>query len=478
MNKPTPQESADRLWDLHNFYWLESELIARQKINMQIQDIVSTLRAYGIEDFEYWNKVSLLIYKKMNNVSKKHTNCRVCGSSDLSKYLDLGEMPLANNNESCQTAARITAKFPLEVLFCNECGLSQLSEVINPEVMFSNYDYRSAVNKGYVNHCQKMAIDLKNKFNLNERSFMIDIAGNDGTLLKQFKNEIGLRVLNVDPAKNLTAIAELDGIDSLTRFWGINVANSITKEAHLMADLITATNVFAHVDNVREFIAASKIALKTDGILVLEFPYLVDFIEKFEFDTIYHEHLSYFSIIPLIKLTGMYDMKIISVEKQNIHGGTVRVTIANENTKHLIESSVSEFVNNEIKLGYHKIDKYMDWSNKINEIVANFKHKIAELKQEGYKIAAFAASAKGNTLLNFSGIGTELIDFIADETPEKIGKFYSGVGIPIVNKQQILDTPPDYIIILSWNFKDEIIAKLNKIYNGKYIIPIPGFEII
>ncbi len=474
MKIASPQETADRLWNNHTFYWLESELMARQKVNMQIQEIVCNLRNYGIEDFEYWNQVSLLIYKKMNNVSKKHTNCRVCDSSDLTKYLNLGQMPLANNNETCQTAAKITAKFPLEALFCNNCGLSQLSEVINPEVMFSNYNYRSAVNKGYVKHCQQMAVDLKNKFELTEDSFMIDIAGNDGTLLKQFKNLINLHVLNVDPAKNLTAIAELDGIDSITEFWNEKLAYLLANRA----DLITATNVFAHVDNVKEFISASKIALKKDGVLVLEFPYLVDFIEKFEFDTIYHEHLSYFSIIPLMKLTGMYDMKIISVEKQNIHGGTVRVTIAHEISDHQIESSVSEFVNNEIKLGYHKIDKYQDWSAKVNEIVANFKSKISELKQQGFKIAAFAASAKGNTLLNFSNIGTELIDFIADETPEKIGKFYSGVGIPIVNKQQIIDTPPDYIIILSWNFKDEIIEKLNKIYKGKYIIPIPSFEII
>ena len=404
----------------------------------------------------------------------KHENCRVCNSENLTPYFDAGKMPLANNNKSTRDESLNEARYPLQVLFCNDCGLSQLSVVVNPIVMFSNYDYRSAVNAGYVQHCKEMAKRLASKYNLTNDSFHIDIAGNDGTLLKQFKNEIGLGVLNIDPAENLTAIAELDGISSVTDFWSTDLVNSIEV---LRADLITATNVFAHVDNVNDFINAAKIALKPNGVLVLEFPYLVDFIEKMEFDTIYHEHLSYFSILPLMRLCESNEMKIICIEKFKIHGGSLRVEIAKENSNHYIDESVSTFVNNELNLGYNKIEKYLNWSKKVDEICLNFINNLIELKE--FKVAAFAASAKGNSLLNYTKITNKEIDFIIDETPEKIGKFYSGTGIQILNKSELLKNPPDYLIILAWNWSDVIIDKCKKLgYKGKFIIPLPNFQTI
>jgi SAM-dependent methyltransferase len=210
-------------------------------------------------------------------------------------------MPLSNSLASTREEALLSKQFPLKVLFCEDCFLSQLSIVIDPEVMFSNYVYRSSINKGYVEHCRKMAKDLKVKYKLNQASFMLDIAGNDCALLKEFQKEIGLSVLNVDPAKNLIKICLDDDIPAISKFWGIDTAKQIIgKEGR--ADLITATNVFAHCDDVKGFIEAAKYALKPNGVLVLEFPYLVDFIEKVEFDTIYFEHLSYFSITPLYKL--------------------------------------------------------------------------------------------------------------------------------------------------------------------------------
>jgi dTDP-4-dehydrorhamnose reductase/SAM-dependent methyltransferase len=410
-------------------------------------------------------------YKSEKSIAKPHCKCRVCGSTNLTKYLDLGLMPLANNLEFTAQRAKAKEKFPLQVLFCEYCSLSQLSVVIDPEKMFSYYTYRSSVNGGYVKHCRKMAEDLKKKFNLSPESFMIDIAGNDGTLLNQFRDEIGLKVLNIDPATNLVSIAEAQGIESLADFWGERVAGTVL-ESHGKADLITATNVFAHVDNVREFIRSAKILLKEDGVLVLEFPYLVDFIENYEFDTIYFEHLSYFSVLPIIKLCESTGMRVISVEKQNIHGGTIRVTISHEESTIKTQDSVYEFIGMERRLGYDRIEKYSNWSIVVNGIIDDFATKLLILKKQGYKIAGFAASAKGNTLLNSAGATTDIIKYIADETPEKIGKYSPGTGIPIVNKQQIVKDPPDYIVILSWNFKDEIIEKLNKIYKGKYIIPI------
>jgi SAM-dependent methyltransferase len=237
-------------------------------------------------------------------------------------YLDLGELPLPNNLEITTAQAIAKQRFPLQVMFCENCGLSQLSVVVDPEAMFSYYTYRSSINGGYVKHCREMAIQMKEKYSLNKDSLHIDIAGNDGALLKQFKEEIGLSVINIDPAKNLCKIAESEGVKSYPEFLALDFAEFIVGQ-HGEADLITATNVFAHVDNVKDFIVSCKMLMKEDGVLVLEFPYIVDFIDGFEMDTVYHEHLSYFSIIPLMRLCAQFDMKVFSVEKFDIHGGLV-----------------------------------------------------------------------------------------------------------------------------------------------------------
>ncbi len=427
-------------------------------------------------------------YKSEKSIAKSHVNCRVCGSNNLVKYLDLGLMPLANNLEITSLRAKDKQRFPLQLMFCEDCGLSQLSVVIDPVEMFKYYTYESSVNAGYVQHCFDMARSLQAKYLKHETDyfFHIDIAGNDGTLLKQalkvhknvYEEHGKYRVLNVDPATNLTAVAEQNGIESVADFWSLKLSERI-EQSHGKADLITATNVFAHVDDVKGFIEAAKHSLKPDGVLVLEFPYLVDFIEGVEFDTIYFEHLSYFSVLPLNRLCHLTGMKITNVEKQKIHGGTIRVTISNQNSIHKVEDAVFTFVINENEQGFNSIKRYNQWSESVRSVINSFSKNIVELKKQGHKIAAFAASAKGNTLLNSAGVNTDLIDYIADETPSKISKFSPGTGIQIVNKQELLKEPPDYLVILSWNFKEEIIAKVRKLgFKGKFIIPIPKFEII
>ena len=403
--------------------------------------------------------------------ARQHTRCRGCGASGLVKYLDLGLMPLANSLESTSQAARVKDRFPLQVLFCEKCFLSQLSVVIDPNTMFSHYTYRSGINKGYVTHCREMATDFAKRYQLTEDSFHVDIAGNDGTLLKQFKQVIGLRALNVDPAANLVAIAESEGVESVADFWSFGLARQIA-QSHGLADLITATNVFAHVDDVHDFVTAAKWLLKPDGVLVLEFPYLVDMINSVEFDTVYFEHLSYFSILPLRRLCEDVGMRILAVEKQNIHGGTIRVAIVSDSSRRETCESVARFVAAEKATGVDRLEWYAGYSGKVNKFIADFSDNLVQLKLAGKKIAAFAASAKGNTLLNSACISTDIIDYIADETPEKIGKFSPGTGIPIVHKQTIVKNRPDYVVILSWNFATEIIEKLGKIYDGEYIIPI------
>jgi len=405
-----------------------------------------------------------------NKDFKQVTECRCCGSDRLTKYLDLGFLPLSNNLAASTIASFNKEKFPLQVLFCEECALSQLSIVVDPSVMFGHYVYRSSISKTYTNHCREMAIELKSR--LTKDSFMIDVGSNDGTLLREFKEEIGLKIMGIDPAENLAAICDAAGIPNMTYFWGLGTARKIVNTFGY-ADLITATNVFAHCDNVKEFIIAAKHALKDNGILVLEFPYLIDFIENNEFDTIYFEHLSYFSIAPLARLCYECDMNVMSVSKQDIHGGTVRVTIGTG----VIDKSVFDFMEQEKE--YATSAKYMDWSTKVNHTVNELKYYLSKLKYEGKKIAAFAASAKGNTLLNCANITVGTINYIVDQTPEKIGRYSPGTGIPIVSMDDLIRTPPDYLLILSWNFKDEIIYKCRQAgYEGMFIIPIPEFEIV
>lgn len=385
-------------------------------------------------------------------------------------YLDLGMMPMANNLCESYADAVSAERYPLQVMFCESCSLSQLSIVVNPDVLFSNYVYRSSINAGYVAHCREMAGELMVKHGLTKNSFMIDIAGNDGALLNEFREVIGLQTLNVDPAKNLAAINDAKGIRVITAFWGSETVRNLN--GFPKADLITGTNVFAHVNDVLDFLRAAEMKLSDNGILVLEFPYLIDFIEKREFDTVYFEHLSYFGITPLMYAVTDARLKIVSVSKHDIHGGTVRVTIAKQKANIPVESSVDEFV--QMELPYRNFSKYKDFADAVNETAEAYRAAMNEHMTKN--IGAFAASAKGNTLMNYCGSNYP-VKFIADETPEKLGKYTPGVGKPIISMQDMVSLQPEYLIILSWNFAKEIAAKCRAAgYKGKFIIPVPKWH--
>lgn len=400
---------------------------------------------------------------------KNHLQCRVCGNNRMTEYIDLGQLPLSNN--LCLSPIEMPERYPLKVLFCDQCKLSQLSIVVDPEILFGHYVYRSSINEGYKKHCHEMALSLKGKYGLSENSFHIDIAGNDGALLSEFQKVLNHKILNVDPAVNLGAICQAKGIPTLTYFWSQETARRCVN-GFGKADLITATNVFAHVDDVHDFMEGVNIALKDDGVLVLEFPYLLDFIDKNEFDTIYFEHLSYFSIYPLNNLCKQHGLRIINIERFPIHGGSVRVHIGINKQK---EIEVSDWLISEFEYGIEKLASFNVNSLKV---IHKFRFEINRLKNEGNKIAAFAASAKGNTLLNCAGITIGSIGYIIDETPEKIGKYYPGTFIPIVSMLELKENPPDYLVILSWNFAEEIISKCRAAgYRGRFILPLT-FEII
>lgn len=401
---------------------------------------------------------------------KIHSNCRVCNSDKLTPYLDLGLLPLSNNLANSETDPIHDQRYPLKVVFCEHCGLSQLSIVIPPEEMFSNYVYRSSISKGYRDHCREMAVELMKKYNLTADSFHIDIAGNDGALINEFKQVIGCLSLNVDPAENLAQINEAQGIRMFLAFWGIKAAKHLINTSWPKADLITATNVIAHVDNITQFLEAAKIVLKPEGILVLEFPYLLDFIEKKEFDCVYFEHLSYLSIYPLTLLCQRIGLTVMSVEHQEIHGGSVRVTIGYGKQ----DETVKNFVINE-RQSYRNIERYYQFADDVQLTIMHFKNGLRSLKGN---IAGFAASAKGSTLLNCAEVGPETMKYIIDDTPEKQNKYSPGTRIPIRSIEVLKEMMPDYMVLLSWNFAEACMKRCrDNGYKGKFILPLT-FEII
>lgn len=383
----------------------------------------------------------------------------------MEMYLDLGMMPLSNN--LCETTEEPAKRYPLKVLLCKDCGLSQLSIVVFPEILFSNYAYRSGISQGYKDHCKQMAKDL----GVHSSDFVIDIAGNDGTLLHEFQKLTGCKGLNVDPASNLVPINEAIGVRQFEAFWGYKAAEHLTNTNWPKANYIIGTNVFAHVDDVKEFMEAAALVLADDGCIVLEFPYLIDFIENNEFDTVYFEHLSYFSIGPLYYLCNQLELSVVKVAHYPIHGGSVRVIIEKGRK---LSAKVHAQMSLEQEKGYGDIGIYQSWALQIRDVIFQFRAGIKKLKAEGARIAAFAASAKGNTLLNSAGVTVSEIDFIIDETPEKIGKYSPGTHIPIVAPG---NWDVDYIVVLSWNFMDEIVVKCREAgYKGKFIKPLT-FEI-
>lgn len=403
---------------------------------------------------------------------KEITECRCCKSKSLVEYLNYGQMPLANNLEETQEKAIHAKRYPMKLLFCEDCGLSQLSIVVNPDILFTNYTYRSAMSQTYKDHCLQMANDLR----IPSHGFHIDIAGNDGTLLKEFRKvypDVGR--LNIDPAINLCKYSVKEGIPCHNDYWNSAKAKQIT-DFYGKADLITATNVIAHVHEVSDFLKGIELALHKDGIFILEFPYLVSFIENNEFDTVYFEHLSYLSINSLLELCNENDLQIKDIQFQNIHGGTVRAIIKKGSTD--LNSNAHYLVYQEEHDGYLNLPIYEQFALCARVMQRELLLRIIELKQEGKSIVAFGASAKGNTLMNFSRLDHNYIDAIIDETPEKIGKFSPGTGIPIVGMDYLKDNEVDYILILAWNFKKEIMDKLSNKTKAKFIIPIPKLEVV
>ncbi|MFH1895492.1 MAG: class I SAM-dependent methyltransferase [archaeon] len=409
---------------------------------------------------------------------KKISSCRICNSKNLSKYLDLGETPLANSLIKPENKNQKELFFPLETLYCSDCSLSQLSIVVDPKTMFSDYVYRSSVSETFRKHCSELAVELKKRFEKNDLK-ALDIASNDGCLLMEFKKH-GFSVIGVEPAKNIAVIAEKNKIHTITEFWDTKTAEKILKEFG-KADVITATNVLAHVDKVSDFVSAMHSVLDENGLIVIEVPSAEKLIEENEFDTIYHEHLSYFLLKPLIELFERNSFKAVDVEQIGIHGGTIRFFAAKNSSKRKPNTkALTGFLEKENASGLYELKTYLRLAENTKKIKSDLTSLLKKLKSENKSVAAYGASAKGSTLLNYCNIGTDFIDFIVDDTPEKQNKLTPGNHISVFPRTRLEKEKPDFLLLLSWNFAREFIKKTpeHRLRGGKYILPIPAVKII
>ena len=405
------------------------------------------------------------------------TTCRQCNSSDLTLAIKIKETPTANSFVKKSQITLTQPKYPLNVYFCNSCKHLQLVDVIDPQYLYKNYLYVSGTSKIFVKHFKNYFKSIKENYFKN--GLIIDIGSNDGTLLSFFKED-GFEVLGIEPAKKIANEALNKGIPTLIDFFSNELSKKILT-SHGSATVITANNVFAHIDNPKSFLKGIKTLIKgSKGIFIVEVSYLLDVIKDNLFDTIYHEHLDYHSIISLNRFFTENGLEIFNIEHVDSHGGSVRVFTQIIDGQFEISNSVKEFLLNEIESGLDRIETYLQFSKKINNIGSELKTFLKLLKSKGKTIIGYGAPAKATTLMYHFDIGPEIISYIIDDSKWKQGLYTPGMHIPIVSKNHLKEQKPDYILILAWNFASSII-KNNKDFHskgGKFIIPLPKLKVI
>ena len=404
----------------------------------------------------------------------KLPTCRFCNAKLIS-FCDLGQSPLSNSFLKESQLQTKETFYPLHAYVCEVCQLVQLDEFESPKNIFTNYAYFSSYSETWLRHCEEYKNQVISRFKIDHHKKVIEIASNDGYLLKYFKEE-NIPVLGIEPAENVAQVAESSGIPTVKSFFNSELAKKL-KANNKQADLLICNNVLAHVPNLNDFIAGLKILLKPEGVITLEFPSLSNLIEQNQFDTIYHEHFSYFSLLTVERIFFHHGLTLFDVDELSTHGGSLRIYVQHkENTENFISENVSRIKQMEYNSGLDKISSYLSFTKQVEETRRKLYSFLAEKKQLGKSIAAYGAPAKGNTLLNYCNIGTDLIDYTVDLNPGKQGCYLPGTHIPIFHPDKIKDTKPDYLLILPWNIKNEIIEQMEHInqWGGEFIIPIPN----
>lgn len=405
--------------------------------------------------------------------------CRFCGAGLKRTFVDLGMSPFCETYPSEADLDKGETYYPLHVYVCDECLLVQLEEFQSPESIFSDYAYFSSYSDSWLKHAASYCDKMIAKLDLDKRSFVVEVASNDGYLLQYFvKRQVP--VLGIEPAANLHKAAVEKGVPTLTRFFGAKLANELVVERG-GADLVLGNNVLAQVPDLNDFVEGLKILLNANGVLTLEFPHLLRLIERNEFDTIYHEHFSYFSLLTTVRIMEAHGLKVFDVEELASHGGSLRVYACRaENQTHRIEPSVQNLINRENSAGQNSPQGYSGFAEKVRKVKLELVDFLIAAARDGKSVAGYGAPGKSATLLQYCGIGKDLIQYTVDRSAYKQGRFLPGSHIPIYHPDRIRETKPDFVIILPWNLKNEIMEQLKYIreWGGRFIVPIPKVEIL
>jgi len=407
-----------------------------------------------------------------------HT-CRFCGAGLNRTFIDLGLSPLCETYPSAADLNSGEMYYPLHVFVCESCWLVQLEEFETAENIFSEYLYFASFSDSWLKHCEKYCTDMKARFGLDERSFVAEVASNDGYLLQYFVR-MGVPVLGIEPAGNVAKVAIEKGVPTLVRFFGTQVARELAAEGR-RADLVAGNNVLAQVPDLNDFVEGLQTLLKPDGVLTLEFPHLLRLVELNEFDTIYHEHFSYFSLISTIKILHEHGLRVFDVEELKSHGGSLRIFACRESSlKHALGPNVAKVLRDETDAKLDRIEGYETFARQVKETKLDLLDFLVSAAREGKKVCGYGAPGKSATLLHYCGIGKDLISFTVDRSHHKQGRHLPGSRIPIYHPDRIREYEPDYVVILPWNLKNEIMQQLEFIraWGGKFVVPIPGVQVL
>jgi SAM-dependent methyltransferase len=407
---------------------------------------------------------------------ESRSDCRSCGSRRLPSFLSLGELPLTAAFIREEQLGEPEPRYPLTVVFCEDCALVQTLETVSPDVIFGrDYPYYSSFSEELLRHSRENALALIAERGLGRDHLVVELASNDGYLLRNFV-EHGVPVLGIDPADGPAQAAQDAGVPTLCEFFGEDLALRLRKEGKT-ADVIIANNVLAHVPDLNGFVKGIQALLNEDGVAVIEVPYVKDLVESCEFDTIYHEHLCYFSVTALRALFLRHELHLNLVEHLPIHGGSLRLHVGHRDAA---DESVAEYLREEEAAGMLSFAYYRDFGERVHGVKDRLLELLGNARSEDKRVAAYGAAAKGCVLLNFAGVGAEQIDFVADRNVHKQGMYMPGVHIPVMAPEALLSEMPDYVLLLAWNFKDEIMRQQDeyKKRGGRFIVPIPSPEVV
>ncbi len=409
---------------------------------------------------------------------RRRDDCRLCGGKRLTQVVSLEPTPPANAFVPAALLDRAQDRFPLDLFFCADCGHLQLLDVVDPSALFSDYVYVSGTSPVFVKHFEDYADSVIRRFQPKAGSLVLDIGSNDGTLLGFFK-KAGHAVLGVDPARDIAAKATLAGIETQCGFFTEDMAQAVRAERGA-ASVITANNVFAHIDDLAGVTRGIRHLLDDNGVFVFEVSYLLDVVEKTLFDTVYHEHLDYHSVGPLVRFFDAHGMELIETERVSSHGGSLRGTAQPKGGRHPVGASVAEALAAETKAGLDRAETFQDFARHIGALKDELGSLLRGLKAEGKRIAGFGAPAKATTLMYHFGLGPDLIDYIIDDSPLKQGLFTPGLHVPVLSSAALTGKKPDILLILAWNFAASIIAK-NAAFReagGRFVVPLPRVEVL